>query len=271
MNEPKHPLNTLREALDLVIEAHNQDSADFNRLVADNEALEAELARLRAELVEKEILLLHVHNDRKALLEKHNESVKIANAEIVRLTEISDRVARGYDELASRHRKLETEHASATVELKQLRELDPKSMKKRLDASKARNEELKAENARLTDNNGRLSRRNEELRRKMNALNTPVWALGSEKIVPYHDQIVIASETGQRMALVSPMWWEHERGMRLLCAYDPERDLILLCDPRDENSNMFTPSKAAEAQMLKLMRDFKEKNLKPAEKKKKAA
>ena len=270
MNEPKHPLNTLREALDLVIEAHNQDTADFNRLVADNEALEAELARLRAELAEKESLLLHVHNDRKALLEKHNESVKIANAEIVRLTEISDRVARGYDELASRHRKLETEHGSLLVEVKQLRELDPKGMKKRLDGVRERNEELKKENTRLTENNRLLNHRNEELRKKIASANNPVWSLGSEKIVPYHDQVVVASEGGNRMALVSPMWWEHERGMRLLCAYDPERDTILLCDPRDDNSNMFTPSKAAENALLNLMRKSKEVQLKALEKRKAA-
>lgn len=267
----QHPIQALQEAVNLAIHAYNEETQDFNALVKDNDALEAEVARLKAELAKKEDLLLHVHNDRKALLEKHNESVTLANAEIIRLSEVANASTRRYDELASRHRKLETESASAAVELKQLREMDPKSMKKRLDAAKARNEELKAENARLTDNNGRLNRRNEELRRKMEALNTPVWALGSEKIFPYHDEIVIASETGNRLALVCPMWWGHERGMRLLCAYDPERDLILLCDPRDENSNMFTPSKAAEAQMLKLMREFKEKNLKPAEKKKKAA
>jgi hypothetical protein len=58
--------------------------------------------------------------------------------------------------------------------------------------------------------------------------------------------------------------------MRLLCAYDPERDTILLCDPRDDNSNMFTPSKAAENALLNLMRKSKEEQLKALEKRKAA-
>lgn len=266
----QHPLLKALDAVYAAIEAHNVDVTDFNALVTDNDTLEAELAGIKSKHAEQQALMLHVHEDRKALLAKHNESVTLANEEITRLTQELAIVSQRYDELAARHRRLETESASNAVELKQLRELDPKSMKKRLDKMRERNDELKKENAELATKLANSQRALKEANKSKADVERPLWSLGSEKIVAHNHDSVVALEGGRRIALSCVVWWEHERGMRLMCAYDPERDSIMICDPRDENDNMFTPSKAAEAAMLTVMKNMRADKLKQLEAKRAA-
>jgi hypothetical protein len=250
----QHPLMTAHEALQQAIEAYNAETNDFNEVVEERNALAAELDQVKATLEETNKTMLHVHEDRKALLEKHNESVALANAEIKRLSdEIANRDGL-INRLQSDERKRVAELANAVAELKELRSLDPKSMKKRLDAQREQNEELKAENARLKTKNTELSSFNERLRKDAFYASKGIWDCGSEKLYPHTDGDVVVNTGEGMVALSCAMWWGHERGMRLMCAYNPESDTISICEPRDDSGTLFLPSVAAEQAMLERFR-----------------
>ena len=246
----QHPLMTAHAALLQAIEAYNAETNDYNEVVEERNALAAELDQVKAKLEKTTSTMMHVHEDRKALLDKHNESVTLANAEI--------------------ERKRVTELANALAELKELRGLDPKGMKKRLDAQREQNEELKAENARLKAKNNELSSFNERLRKDAFYATKGIWNGGSEKLFPYNEGPVVAQhESGTLSAMSCAMWWGHERGMRLLCAYNPEQDAISVCDPMNDDGKLFVPSLAAEHAMLERFRKMYADKL--ADKNKKAA
>lgn len=266
----QHPLMTAHDALLQAIEAYNAETNDYNEVVEERNALAAELDQVKAKLEKTTSTMMHVHEDRKALLDKHNESVTLANAEIKRL---SDEIAKRdglINRMQSDERKRVTELANALAELKELRGLDPKGMKKRLDAQREQNEELKAENARLKAKNNELSSFNERLRKDAFYATKGIWNGGSEKLFPYNEGPVVAQhESGTLSAMSCAMWWGHERGMRLLCAYNPEQDAISVCDPMNDDGKLFVPSLAAEHAMLERFRKMYADKL--ADKNKKAA
>lgn len=250
----RHPLAAAHELLTEFIEQYNDETRDYNALVDDNERLERAVAELRIELKRKEELLLHVHADRKALLEKHNRDVSLANAEIEELAAGLNTAKRNLSELNNRRRQHETDYASAQVELKQLRELNGKELKRKLENTKERNDELNKENKRLADNNLALSRRNKELRAELDNASKPLWSLGKEKIMRHHETVIIARDENGPTRMEHPFWWEHERGIRMLCAYDETLETVIICDPCDDTGHTLLPSKAAEAAMVALMR-----------------
>lgn len=76
----QHPLMTAHDALLQAIEAYNAETNDYNEVVEERNALAAELDQVKAKLEKTTSTMMHVHEDRKALLDKHNESVTLANA-----------------------------------------------------------------------------------------------------------------------------------------------------------------------------------------------
>lgn len=75
----QHPLMTAHDALLQAIEAYNAETNDYNEVVEERNALAAELDQVKAKLEKTTSTMMHVHEDRKALLDKHNESVTLAN------------------------------------------------------------------------------------------------------------------------------------------------------------------------------------------------
>lgn len=250
----QHPLMTAHDALLQAIEAYNAETNDFNEVVEERNALAEELAQVKAKLEEVTTTMMHVHEDRKALLDKHNESVTLANAEIKRLSDETAKRDGLINRLQSDERKRVAELANAQAELKELRGLDPKGMKKRLDAQREQNENLKADNARLKAKNAELASFNERLRKDAFYASKGIWDCGSEKLFPYDDGDVVVSTDNGMVAMSCAMWWGHERGMRLMCAYNPESDTISICEPRDESGTLYLPSRAAELAMLERFR-----------------
>lgn len=251
----QHPLMAAHDALLQAIEAYNAETNDFNEVVEERNALATELDQVKAKLEETTSTMMHVHEDRKALLDKHNESVALANSEIERLSSEIAKRDNLINRLQSDERKRVTELANAIAELKELRGLDPKGMKKRLDAQREQNEALKADNARLKAKNTELTTFNERLRKDAFYASKGIWNGGSEKLYPYNDGPVVAKhDSGEMSAMSCAMWWGHERGMRLLCAYDPENDTISVCDPMNDEGKLFVPTLAAEQAMLERFR-----------------
>ena len=68
----QHPLMTAHDALLQAIEAYNAETNDYNEVVEERNALAAELDQVKAKLEKTTSTMMHVHEDRKALLVANN-------------------------------------------------------------------------------------------------------------------------------------------------------------------------------------------------------
>lgn len=240
-NDIADNLNLLQQLAVTVAEQQNQHVDEFNHAIGTIESLEQQLAALRTELDNQKALNVKIHEDRLAILNKHNESVNTANSEI---------------------RRLQTRSAEAEITLAELRKIDPERMKRLYEAQKEQNAELKKTNERLQSKNTELEQRNKKLRADLQLSHEGVWGFGVERIIPYQGEVVGVKD-GVRSKMSSCVWWHHEKGVRLLCGYKPETDEIIICDPcQDDSSNIVVPSAIAD----KAMKDYFKK-LAKAEKK----
>lgn len=237
-NDISENLNLLQLLAATVAEQQNESVDHFNSAVDEVEELRAELAKAKAELAESEEVNLKIHADRLAILAKCNENADIANAEI---------------------RRLSTKSQSLAVELTELRKIDPERMKKLYEAQKTQNVDLKKANERLTTDNAQLKQRNLKLRSDLTLAHDGVWGFGIEKIIPYNGDVTGISATGERSGMEHCVWWHNEKGVRLLCGYNESTDGIIICDPRQEDSDhIVVPSAVAE----KAMKDYFKKLVK---------
>ena len=114
-NDIADNLNLLQQLAVTVAEQQNQHVDEFNHAIGTIESLEQQLAALRTELDNQKALNVKIHEDRLAILNKHNESVNTANSEI---------------------RRLQTRSAEAELQLSELRKIDPERMKRLYEAQK---------------------------------------------------------------------------------------------------------------------------------------
>ena len=131
----QHPLMTAHDALLQAIEAYNAETNDYNEVVEERNALAAELDQVKAKLEKTTSTMMHVHEDRKALLDKHNESVTLANAEIKRLSDRLDAIRHQQAELslveaADKYAELEKEKATLETEIERLRSVQSQKLSK---------------------------------------------------------------------------------------------------------------------------------------------
>lgn len=71
----------------------------------------------------------------------------------------------------------------------------------------------------------------------------PVWRHGKESLT-LAGPISLMGKDGP-IATDQVMWWEHDSGVKLVCAYSHESDQVMICDPRDAEGNLLLPCKEA--------------------------
>lgn len=245
-NDISENINLLQSLATAIATQQNQHVDEFNAAVDEVEELRAALSQAKADLEEQKRLNVDIHNDRLAILDKHNNEVQKANSEI---------------------RKLQTESADYRVKYEELMKLDPKRLKRLLDTQKETNEGLRATNDKLTKANAELTSRNKKLREDLNIATNGLWAHGQERIIPFNGEVAGITDDA-RKPVDGCVWWHHERGIRLLCGYNYETDRIVVCDPVDEETGfVFTPSALAEKNMKEFFKSYKSEKERLAKKK----
>lgn len=249
-NDLSDNLNLLQSLVLRIAQQQDSHIDDFNHAVDHIDELNRQLA-------EQKQLNQQIHDDRMALLNKHNAEVTKAQTEI--------------DRLGAVIRKLQSTAESYRLQLEELQKLDPKRMERLYKAQKEANEGLKITNEKLLRENAEYKRYNQKLKSDMQLSVSGVWNFGQERIFPFVGNVAGIVDSETRVDVGNCVWWHHERGVRLLCGYNYEEKRIVLCDPVDEETGtLYIPSVVAEKAMHKYFEELRlaeEKDKKLAAKK----
>lgn len=133
--------------------------------------------------------------------------------------------------------------------------LSPERMKKQLHEVKTKNQKLLANNEAVIRRIGIFKDRNKELAGLLDRVRQGFWQEGKERLISQANSTMITNaSSGKTFEYKNSVWWAHERGIHLLCAYDVETDDVLISDPMDENDMMLVPSEVAQQAMKKYFR-----------------
>lgn len=219
-------------AAESTIRRMNRTNSQMNEEIFD---LKARNAELEEALQKQNDLLIQQANKLNELNGKHNAVIEVANSNI---------------------RSLNAEVTTLRNEVRELRTLNPKKLKKTVEEQKVKLAERAATISRLEGEKKNALRNIDRLSHQLEQQKVGFWQQGQERVLPFLTSSVIRDKSLHAESnLELAAWWQHECGLKILCGYDKVNDEVYMCNPSNESGNMHTPTIGAEKAMLSYFRE----------------